>query len=250
MSSKTCSCCSKVVESHLILTCSVCQKRYANSCVGLTSSEVRTINSKKAISWSCRECEAMGSDITSLKAVIVALQTDIKQLKTSISAQSTSTVLSESIFEDVVREVQERESRKSNIIIFGMREQPDSLSRDQRSHHELENVKNVLSFISETVSTDDISTYRIGKFNPSSDRPRLLKVALGDQKSALHILKSSRKLKDCDAFKHLSISSDKTPKQMQYYRMLKLELDRRKAGGEENIGIRYVHGIQKIVNLN
>lgn len=47
------------------------------------------------------------------------------------------------------------------------------------------------------------------------------------------------------------LSSDKTPKEMQYYKEVKKELEERKNNGEENITIKFVNNIPKIVeNLN
>lgn len=76
-------------EIQFLLTCSVCSKLFSNTRAGKTSPEARVINSKKEISWSCEDCKKISNDTSSLKAVIVLLQKEIKQLKLNISSYGT-----------------------------------------------------------------------------------------------------------------------------------------------------------------
>ena len=43
---------------------------------------------------------------------------------------------------------------------------------------------------------------------------------------------------------------DRTPRQLEYFKMIREEFNRRKNAGENNIKIKYVNGIPKITSLN
>lgn len=95
-----------------------------------------------------------------------------------------------------------------------------------------------------------ITVSRLGKYDPSRPKPRLIKVTLSDPSSAHNILTKTKKLKDNPSYSHINIFSDKTPKQVEYCRALQLELRKRLSEGESDIGIRHVRGTPKIVKLN
>nr|CAI5837342.1 unnamed protein product [Callosobruchus analis] len=151
MSSQVCSCCSKRVESHLLLLCCVCKKSFFHGCVSLTATETRLINSKKSVSWACNKCEEMGSSLNDLKAAIFSLQSQIK----AITSSTANSNVSDMQFEDIVQEVFERENRKCNLVIFGMKEQ-DSAVKNIRSESENAEVAKVLSYLSQSVTVSSV----------------------------------------------------------------------------------------------
>nr|CAH7762459.1 unnamed protein product [Callosobruchus chinensis] len=227
-----CCCCNKTCEQHVLVTCSVCQKSFYHGCINLTSSETRLINSKKSVTWTCDECEKLGNDIISLKAAIVALQKDLK----AISSVPHNTPAAKIEFEEVVQEVMERQNRKSNLMIFGLKEQEQS-TKDDRIQAEKTDVLKILTFVSPSLtSVSDIR--RVGKFDSERTHPRPVKVTLGTSDQVLEIIRRSAKLKN-SGFNNISISFDKTPKQVEYYRKLKEELDQRRSNGESNIRIKH-----------
>nr|CAI5856982.1 unnamed protein product [Callosobruchus analis] len=84
---------------------------------------IRNKNNKteKNVSWSCTECTSVSSSgIDQLKALIMSLQTEVKELKALIDKQAST---SQSFhFEEVVQEVFDRNQRKNNLIIYGVQE--------------------------------------------------------------------------------------------------------------------------------
>jgi hypothetical protein len=86
---------------------------------------------------------------------------------------------------------------------------------------------------------------RIGKPNSPNTRP--LKVSLSNDLIAKEVLRNKNKLINSDLPRSISISDDKTPKQLEYLKNLRTELQLRRDNGEDNITIKYVKGIPSII---
>nr|CAI5854386.1 unnamed protein product [Callosobruchus analis] len=110
-----CRCCKQQCESHQAITCSVCKEKYKHTCVNITSNGVRTLKSNNV------ECRSIGKVIKDLKALIIQLQKEIKDLKTE-NARDTNASASD--LEDVIFEISERQKRKNNLILFNI-DEPD-----------------------------------------------------------------------------------------------------------------------------
>nr|CAH7742016.1 unnamed protein product [Callosobruchus chinensis] len=67
----------------------------------------------------------MGKDLKDLKALIIQLQNDIKDLKAENARIADSPGFS---FEDVIEEISERQKCKSNIILFNVAEPEQNIS--------------------------------------------------------------------------------------------------------------------------
>lgn len=241
--SHKCSCCSKITEPHLLLKCCVCQKIFHHACVGLSSSETRLINSKKSVSWTCNRCDQMGNDINSLKAAIVSLQNEIK----SIASKESKDTVGDSQFEEIVQEVVERQNRRNNIIIFGMEEQTN-LTKEDRINAEKADVSRIFTHLIPNIKTMS-NVRRLGKYDAGRSTPRPVKVTLASSEQVFALLKKSGSLKENDMYKHIYLATDQTPRQIQYYKKIKMELNRRIEDGEENIKIKHVNGVPKIINF-
>lgn len=61
--------------------------------------------------------------------------------------------------------------------------------------------------------------------------------------------RKSKTLLQIESYRDVRVSMDHTPRQVQYYKNFKTELQQRTADGEQ-LKIRYVKGIPKIVPLN
>ncbi|KAJ8952748.1 hypothetical protein NQ318_008062 [Aromia moschata] len=88
------------------------QKSFKNTCVDITSSEVRVINSNKGYDWACKNCRKYGNDFN--------LQEDINHLKEQNKAQNNYDM------ENIITEIRDRDRRKNNLIIFNIEEQNDT----------------------------------------------------------------------------------------------------------------------------
>lgn len=241
MSIINCTCgCNGATEEHKVVACCICKNAFKYSCVDLTITEIRTLKTKKGCSWSCTNCAALGSDINELKATILGLRNEIQSLK--------GESFSDALFEEVLQEMEDRHDRKQNIIIFNY---PESASGDSeaRKAYDTAAAKSILSAVSTSVNSDGIETYRLGRFNSNNVRPRPLKIRLGCVRDMRTIMKHAKRIRDSN-FKNISISPDRTLRQLNYYKRVRAEMDTRKANGETDLRIKYQRGIPTIQALN
>lgn len=245
----TCKCCSRRTEAHLCVTCSICKNPFNHSCVGLTASETRSINSKRSVNWTCGDCENIATDIKSISSALVALRKEIEELKSSKSYTGVPD-LSPQHFEEILQELNERNSRKNNFLAFNIPEQSSSLSKSDRLTAEMRDVSELITSASSDIPLDNIRVLRLGKFIPTSSRPRPLKITLSDAKYVHEIVKNSKRLRSIDKFKNVTVSFDRTSRQINLYNDLKREMAERVQNGETNLKIKYINGVPKIVDLN
>lgn len=238
-----CSHCNTTTESHKLVTCSVCKKFFKFSCVDLTSSEARNINVKKGLTWSCPKCRQIGNDINDLKGLIVQLRDEIQCFKeTRMQAPN----LNSCQFEEIIQEIDQRQKRKKNVIIFGSSESGNSVTEMQGQDKQFVSEILVHSDIPD-ININDIQISRLGK--PNSNKSRPLRLIMPNEKVVTSFIKSHQKIRRNQKFKKLTIASDKTHMEMEYYHSLKKELKRRQDAGEMNLVIKYRRGIPTIMEL-
>lgn len=248
MSNVVCSCCSGTVERHLAVFCGICKKPFKGACVGLSSSEIRKINEKKrGLNWDCSNCGALGQDIRDLKAVILSLQAELHELKASSLGSS-----SQVDFEEFMQEFDERQSRKSNIIIFGVPEQDSRLESVLRLEKEKTDISNLVTLINPSmVLPDECKVLRLGRFNPSGNKPRPIRVNLEKEALVHDVVRKFKAAKsDNNDLRHISISFDRTPRQLDYLNKLRSELKQRQENGEDKLTIKFFRGVPRIISLN
>lgn len=247
----TCSCCNVETEKLKLITCFVCKKSYNHVCVGLSVADIRTITAKNAIgiSWNCPTCRGASNDIIlELKSMITGIMKELNDLKNQLVSSAPSQ-LNTYNFEDVIQEIDQRQSRKCNIIISGVVESSSS-ERVIRAEDEKRCVGQILNHLCPNLVTDAITPIRLGKYDPQRTKPRLIKVKLSDESTVHNIIKKSKSLKDNALFKHITIFFDKTPKQIKHYNAVKLELQKRTDNGERNLKLKYIRGVPTIVPLH
>lgn len=82
--------------------------------------------------------------------------------------------------------------------------------------------------------------FRLSKSNPSRTRQRPNQIVIEKWRKCTRITQKKKKLKDTHEFKEVYFASDKTAKEMEYYKTVKRELVERKNNGEEDIKIKYL----------
>lgn len=244
----TCACCNKAFEPHLMIQCSVCKKFFKNTCVEVSTSEVRTMNANKGYDWSCKDCRSVGNDLKDLKALILSLQDEIKSLKTE-HFKMRGAMNANIEFEEIIEEINERNRRKFNLVISGIEEQSQEQSSAERFEKDKNTIKDVLLKVEPDLSVGNIKPIRLGRFDVNNARPRLLKITLSEEHQVLNIIHKAKTIKNYDEYKQVSIFSDRTPRQINYYKDIKNQLNERTNAGE-NCRIKYVNGVPKIVTLN
>nr|CAH7726950.1 unnamed protein product [Callosobruchus chinensis]CAH7736616.1 unnamed protein product [Callosobruchus chinensis] len=120
---------------------------------------------------------------------------------------------------------------------------------DKNDRHALEktDVMKVVTHVSSSVTVNSIR--RIGRYDSNKTSGRLVKVTLASPEAVRELRRKTPSLKKSDAFEKISIFADKTPRQMEYYKEVKKQLEERKGNGETNIGIKYFNGTPRIVNF-
>lgn len=242
-----CSCCNKVFKTNLLIKCGVCKKTFKHSCVDITLEELRILNdNSKGYDWSCINCRDFGNELKDLKSLIVKLQNDIQALK-SENSYSRSTIHQDN-FEEILEEMHQRNIRKSNLVIFGVKEQDQELLALNRAELDKTEIVNILHAIDPEANVLNIKPIRLGHFNTTKIRP--IKISLDDEKHVHNIIRKVNILKNNRTYKNISVSFDRTPRQIEHYRTVKKEFIERKEAGEHNLKIKYVKGIPKIIALN
>lgn len=257
--------------------CDGCRAEVHLLCVGLSSDDVRvTRNKSRSIRILCNNCnQLMGelgefkniltslkddfnkkfasleeklvvsnqSDIGGLKKAIENLQKDIKDIKDNkVTCESEN-----NMFEEVVQEITEREKRKRNLVLFGPTEQ-HQVAAEERILADKALIADILNTANIPTQNVNLKPIRLGKYTPGKNRP--IKINLESEDHVHLVIKKARELKNMDRFKHISISLDRTPKQIDDYRNVKKIFDERKNNGETNIKIKYINGYPRIIHLN
>lgn len=166
------------------------------------------------------------------EAKVNVLQTDLNNTTRSpFNTQSETSLSSDEIF----AEFQERHQRKNNIIITGIPESETSNQYDDNKNAVMEIIQTVYKDC-----PDPIKIFRLGKYDSTKTRP--VKVRFESDQIAFNVLRNKSKIATA-----VKIYSDKTPYEQKYLKELKEELQIRKEKGEENLIIKYVKGIPKII---
>lgn len=165
---------------------------------------------------------------------IVSLENNIKQIKAD------SINKSDLVFhcEDVLTEMRERNFREKNIIITGIPELKSSIT-EERLKHDINKVTMLIKS-AKVENTCPVHCIRLGKYRPNYSRP--IKAIFTSYDQVKNILKNRRCTEG-----NVKIYSDNTPQQQKYLNTVKEELELRKGRGENNIIIKYIKGVPKIV---
>lgn len=211
-----CKCCSKQFEEHKMAVCCICKDKFYHQCVDLTSTEVRAIKIKPNLSWSCSECTKMGNNLIDLKSLIVSLKREIEELKAKITSNTSINTSSNdsSHIEKVIQEVNERNARKSNLVVYGLPETTGDPSND-KAGTDKEAVIKILQILQPNIDFNTVSPFRLGKFDPSKPNPRPIKVKLASEELLYACLKNGKKLKSNREYSQIVVSNDRTPLQQE-----------------------------------
>ncbi|CAH1995122.1 unnamed protein product, partial [Acanthoscelides obtectus] len=203
-----------------------CDSREKCSCVSITANEVRTLNANKGYDWTCVDCRAIGKDIKGLRALIIELQNDIKELKAANTQAADSSGFS---FEDVISEVIERQKRKTNIILFNVKEPDQAKSKKEQTESDSTIVLDIVSKVDPELTLTNLKPIRLGPFAGNKIRP--IKISFESPDIAQKVAMNARKLNTSRIYSNVRIAPDRTKKQLEYYKEVKRELTERHNAG-------------------
>ncbi|KAK5646506.1 hypothetical protein RI129_004970 [Pyrocoelia pectoralis] len=190
--------------------------------------------SKNSVSYHCDNCIQQKSEINDLRRLILELKTEVERLKLASENQRINSTANA---DEIITEVAERPRRSRNVIMYNL----DDDDNDQ----DLVKAKDVIKKIS-NVSTDDIKVFRLGKVR-NATKPRPLKIIFMNSDDAINVLRNNPKLKKIN--QKLVVRSDLTKIQMDHINNLRRDLQERISRGENDITIKYVRGVPRIVKV-
>lgn len=199
----------------------------------------RVCNIENTISGTLARVDTLEGEIQGIKKDTVSLS---KKIVDS----------SEHTFLKCLEEMEDRESRKKNIILFNAPENVFGLSTKNDLLHDSNLISEIFKTLSPNVLTVVRYSNRLGVRQQMALRPRPLRVSLDNENSALSLISAFKTLKTNKPFPdimpaNLYISRDSTPLQMQRYRDLRREMGDRMARGEKDLIIIHVRGMPKII---
>jgi hypothetical protein len=155
-------------------------------------------------------------------------------------------------FEEIIREVVDRQHRQKNLIIYNTPEQPN-ISSQQRTAENQHFVTDFLSFLEPDAVLPNFTCSRLGKYNATRTTSRPIKLRFDIEDNVVQIfrrMKSRRShLLASPKYKNLKVSSDHTPKQRSLFNKVKSELQARIESGED-LTLKHLNGIPRIVSVN
>lgn len=170
---------------------------------------------------------------------VTFLETDVNNLK--CASPVTPAQLSQTC-EEIIYEIQNRNTRAKNIIVVGIPEPKASTAIERQDHDKAEIQKIIKSILGQHQQPEKIT--RLGKYN--SANTRAVKVCFSSEELVKSILRNRNKT----GMENIKIYSDQTPKQRKHMMNLKDELQKRTANGERNLTIKFIKGMPKITTFN
>lgn len=197
--------------------------------IDMLSSEVRIVTDKLI------EIEPR---LLAAEKSIAAVVNDVSLLKQGANVGSAVT-------EDIIHEINDRSSRARNIVLHNI---PESRHADphMKKDHDLDNLKSIFGSIQ--FHTESFTFFRLGK--SAGKKPRPIKVIFKSQSEVISFFKSFSQVKIRDALPDLpdvTASRDRTTKEREHLGALRSSLAERTGNGEENLTIKYLNGIPKII---
>ena len=212
------------------------------------------IEQKDVVSWYCTPCTAVSKKVKkelqniNLKQEEMRVQVEANKDQLSvhksrlddhekkIEALDRNKLIQDSN-ETMMKELQEQNARKNNLVIHQIPEQPVSLTRggDKRDH-DINKVLEIFEFLDCRINKDGIKfIYRPGE-RSNSERPRPVILNLRDPGARNYILANSRLLAN-SKFEKISIIPDLTPNQRKCEENLRKDAERlnREMEAEESL---------------
>lgn len=183
------------------------------------------------------------TDISNIKTTNSTTEKKIELLESSLQKINSRNLATSSpviIHEEVIAELNERTQRSKNILISGI---PELTSTDpkERQEYDTSTLHNILKTVYPDCPKPE-KIFRIGKYHPTKNR--LIKACFECKSTPKQILRNKPNIKNND----IKIFSDQTPQQQAYFKNLKSELENRIKNGENNLCIKYVKDVPRIIS--
>lgn len=141
----------------------------------------------------------------------------------------------------MVSEIHDRIQRERNIVISGI---PEMVSREstERTEHDKKEVNKIIK-LADPNCREPTKCFRLGKYSKEKSRP--IKVCFASADIVKSILRNKNNIDKEIA--NIKCYSDQTPMQKEELLKLRAQLNERTEKGEQNLVIKYIKGIPKII---
>lgn len=152
--------------------------------------------------------------------------------------------------DDVIGEINDRARRANNILVYNIPELRNPELK-LRVSHDMGLVDKLLKIVIPDTERKNVKVLRIGK--QARERPRPMKIILQSESEVRQFFERFTRdaVSNSDAaFRDISVSRDRTPRERQNLNSVKDELEKRIKGGEKNLTIKYRNGVPTIMANN
>ena len=184
--------------------------------------------------------------ITELNRELMVLKTNgfpEGQLSTSYSSivkGKKNNELENVILAKVAKQIKDKESKQKNITIIGIKEADNTLSSEEKTNEDKQNLGKILSKM-QIDETKMKKFFRLRKTN-SSNQPGLIIVEFHDLEDQTSAIKNSRLLKNDEEFKNIYINRDLTPAELELDKKLRTERNKKNSELQQGEGrLKYGH---------
>ena len=166
-----------------------------------------------------KKIDALCSKNTNLQEQVNGTYESLGSVEQS-RVSSPSQLYTSSHIVNAMNEYFNRESRKQNLVIYGLPESEGSNTSDQN----MSDANAFSRLVSSQFKIENINiakTTRLGRINP--DKPRPLLVNLSDSSSRRYLLQNSKMLRGNPEYSKVYISPDLSPKEQEANKKLHVE---------------------------
>lgn len=220
-------------------------------CISRLEKQSKDISENRTLITSCQtevnllseRHNDLDSKISSLTSRIDSIETDRQSPSDPGSSRDVTATQLETA------EIVERVNRASNILVYNVPENDDDLQQP-----DIDKVRDILNVVDRSTTQKIISIQRLHPRNErasstESSNSRPIKVTFVNPGVARAVMRQKHILSSTQ-FKRVSISDDKTPKQIRELQDLRRELRKRVSDGETNLTIKYRNGTPGIVKTS
>ncbi|KAK7861761.1 hypothetical protein R5R35_010784 [Gryllus longicercus] len=230
-------------DSEKSFVCDSCGNPYHVSCAGLSTSEVKCLESKKRVlKFFCPECEQGFKALPQVLSKLNKLNEEILNIKKFIGEKRNADFDRLNSYNpvEIYSEVAERIDRQKNLMFYNLKESSFDSPEERKNYDEkqvISALKNIANF-----NEENIKVYRVSKFI-DHDHIRPIKIRFENSDTVLSLLKNNCKIPD-----PLRISSDLTKNQRDYLNKLRDELKTINKNKTTKT-IKFINGVPQIVDI-